>query len=289
MTKTKLITDAASDLSPEDEKRYDIRVIPFNVVLDGKDYVPRVEIDNDEFYKLMLASNDLPKTAQVNPAEFVEIYWEEVRKGAENLIVVLINSEGSSTYANSVMAVDMFFDEHPEYRDRVHIYPVDGMGYSALYGAPVVDAAKRLESGVAPAQVAEELKALMPHRQIYFGIYALKWAGKSGRIPTAAAFIGDKLNLKPVMKIFDSQITTAAKVRGESKLIPRICEMALADMEPNTPYQLIYGSDPTVLTDLERIMQEKTGYPPEGRYQISAVIAANSGPKISGIAFTRKK
>ncbi len=97
MTKTKLITDAASDLSPEDEKRYDIRVIPFNVVLDGKDYVPRVELDNDEFYKLMLASNDLPKTAQVNPAEFVEIYWEEVRKGAENLIVVLINSEGSST------------------------------------------------------------------------------------------------------------------------------------------------------------------------------------------------
>lgn len=288
MTKTKLITDAASDLSPEDEERYDIRVIPFSVVLNGKDYVPRAEISNDEFYRLMLATDDLPKTAQVNPAEFVEIYWEEVQKGAEDLLVVLINAEGSATYANSVMAVDMFFDEHPEYRGRVHIYPVDGMGYSALYGAPVVEAARRLESGEEAAQVAEYLKTLMPRRQIYFGVYSLKWAGKSGRIPTAAAFIGDKLNLKPVMKIFDSQITTAAKVRGEGKLIPRICEMALADMEPNTPYQLIYGSDPTVLTDLKRIMQEKTGYPPESSYQISAVIAANAGPKVSGVAFTRK-
>lgn len=288
MPKVRLITDAASDLSREDEERYHIRVIPFNVVLDGTTYVPRVEISNDEFYKLMLASDDLPKTAQVTPGEFAEIYAQEAEAGAEDIILVLINSEGSATFANAQMAAAMFADEHPEYKGKVTIHPVDGRGYSALYGAMVVDAAKMLEKGASAQEAVDYLQSMMPRRQIYFGIYSLKWAGKSGRIPSAAAFVGDMLNLKPVMKIFSRQITTAAKVRGESKLVTRVCEMAAADMESGTPYQLIYGSDASVLEELERTMREKTGYAPESAYQISAVIAANSGPKICGVAFTRK-
>ena len=288
MQKIKLITDAASDLSREDELRYRIRVIPFSVVLGGQTYVPRAEIDNDAFYALMLQHDDLPKTAQVTPGEFVEIYTQEAQAGNTHLILVLINSEGSATYGNAVMAVDMFFDEHPEYRGSVTITPIDGMGYSGLYGQPVLDAAQMIEEGRSAEEIVAYLTDLMPRRQIYFGIYSLKWAGKSGRIPSAAAFIGDKLNLKPIMKILDRQITTAAKVRGEGKLIERLCDMVIADMVPGSPYSLIYGNDPEVLVDLERSMTAKLGYGPLNHYQISAVIAANAGPKVSGISFTRK-
>lgn len=288
MQRIKLITDAASDISREDEVRYAIRVIPFNVTLGGQSYVPRVEIDNDEFYTLMEQHDDIPKTAQVTPGEFVDIYTQEAQAGNTHLILVLINSQGSATYANAVMAVDMFFDEHPEYKGQVSITPLDGMGYSALYGQPVIEAAQMVERGRSAEEIIAYLTDLLPRRQIYFGIYALKWAGKSGRIPSASAFIGDKLNLKPIMKIFGKQITTAAKVRGESKLIERLCDMAAADMQPGTPYTLIYGNDPQVLPELKRLMTEKTGSEPIGAYQISAVIAANAGPKISGVAFTRK-
>lgn len=288
MQKIKLITDAASDLSREDELRYHIRVIPFSVVLGGQTYVPRAEIDNDAFYALMLQHDDLPKTAQVTPGEFVEIYTQEAQAGNTHLILVLINSEGSATFGNAVMAVDMFFDEHPEYRGRVTITPIDGMGYSGLYGQPVLDAARMIEEGRDAEEIVAYLTDLMPRRQIYFGIYSLKWAGKSGRIPSAAAFIGDKLNLKPIMKILDRQITTAAKVRGEGKLIERLCDMVIADMVPCSPYSLIYGNDPEVLPELERIMTAKLGYGPLNHYQISAVIAANAGPKVSGISFTRR-
>lgn len=288
MQKIKLITDATSDLSREDELRYHIRVIPFSIVLGGQSYVPRAEIDNDTFYTLMLQHDDLPKTAQVTPGEFVEIYTQEAQAGNTHLILVLINSEGSATYGNAVMAVDMFFDEHPEYRGSVTITPIDGMGYSGLYGQPVLDAARMIEEGRSADEIVTYLTDLLPRRQIYFGIYALKWAGKSGRIPSAAAFIGDKLNLKPIMKILDRQITTAAKVRGEGKLIERICDMTIADMVPGSPYSLIYGNDPEVLPELERIMTAKLGYGPLNCYQISAVIAAHAGPKVSGIAFTRK-
>ena len=62
-----------------------------------------------------------------------------------------------------------------------------------------------------------------------------KYAAKSGRIPTAAAFLGTALNMKPVMNIFDRSITTAAKCRGERKLVEKVAEMSIAAMEPGSP------------------------------------------------------
>ena len=106
--------------------------------------------------------------------------------------------------------------------------------------------------------------------------------------PTAAAFVGTALNLKPVMKIFDSGITTAAKCRGERSLVERVAEMSIADMEPGTPYELVYGNDKTCLEDLRHIMVEKLGYEPEATYQIGAAVAANAGPRVVGVSFTRK-
>lgn len=115
----------------------------------------------------------------------------------------------------------------------------------------------------------------------------MKYAAKSGRIPTAAAFLGTKLNLKQVMKIFDNGITTAAKCRGERKLVEKVAEMSIADMEPGSPYELIYGNGPACLEELRRLMVQQLGYEPAAVYQIGAAVAANSGPRVVGAAFTR--
>ena len=289
MEKIKIMTDSASDISVADEKRYNITILPFQVALGGKSYTSRVDFDNEQFYNLMAQYDEIPKTSQINPFEFQELYLREAEAGVNDLILVLINSKGSSTYDNSVMAVNLFFEEHPEYRDTFRVHTIDGMGYNALYGAPVVEAAKMLENGAGAEEIVAYLTGILPKRQLYFGIYDLKYAAKSGRIPTAAAFLGAKLNLKPVMKIFDNGITTAAKCRGERNLVVKTAEMSIADMEPGTPYELVYGCDPVCRDELEALMTERLGYGPAGAYQIGAAVAANSGPKVVGVAFTRKK
>lgn len=288
MSKIVIMTDSASDISVEDEKRWDIAVLPFQIELDGKSYTSRVDIDNEQFYEMLASSAELPKTSQITPYEFQSIYHQAARDGVTDLILVLINRKGSQTYNNSLMAVDAFFDEHPKYKDSIRITCIDGVGYNAFYGAPVVEAAKMRENGASAEEIIVYLTDILPRRQIYFGIYTLKYAGKSGRIPSAAAFIGDKLNLKPVMKIADNAITTAAKSRGERNLIAKTAAMSVEDMEPGTPYEVIYGNDPTCRDDMARAMTEKLGYPPVAAYQIGAAVAANAGPKVCGVAFTRK-
>ena len=65
--------------------------------------------------------------------------------------------------------------------------------------------------------------------------------------------------------------------------------MSIADMEPGSPYELVYGSDPACLEELRRLMAQRLGYEAAACYQIGAAVAANSGPRVVGAAFTRKK
>ena len=289
MGKIQIMTDSASDISYADEREYNISVIPFPITLGDKTYTSRVDFDNQQFFDLMAQYDEIPKTAQITPFQFQEIYLQQARAGVTDLVLVLINSKGSSTYDNSVQAIELFYEEYPEYRDVLHIHSFDGMGYNALYGSPVVHAAKMCAEGASLEEILNYLTDILPRRQIYFGIYVLKYAAKSGRIPTAAAFLGTALNMKPVMNIFDRSITTAAKCRGERKLVEKVAEMSIAAMEPGSPYEIVYGSDSSCLEELRRLMVQQLGYEPAAVYQIGAAVAANSGPRVVGAAFTRKK
>ncbi len=288
MSKIKIMTDSASDISSADEQKYSIEVIPFPITLGDKTYISRVDFDNEQFFDLMAQYDEIPKTAQITPFQFQEIYLRQAQEGVTDLIMVLINSKGSSTYNNSVLAIDMFYDEYPQYRDVLHIHSFDGMGYNALYGALVVHAAQMCADGASLESILGYLEDILPRREIYFGIYDLKYAAKSGRIPTAAAFVGTALNLKPVMRIFDQSITTAAKCRGERKLVEKVAQMSIEDMESGAPYEIVYGNDAGCLEELRRLMVLKLGYEPSAVYQIGAAVAANSGPRVVGVSFTIK-
>ena len=289
MRKIQIMTDSASDISYADEQKYSISVIPFPITLGDKSYTSRVDFDNEQFFTLMAQHDEIPKTAQITPFQFQQIYLREAKAGVTDLILVLINSKGSATYDNSLQAINLFFEEYPQYKEVLHIHSFDGMGYNALYGSPVVHAAQMCDDGASVEEILHYLTEILPRRQIYFGIYDLKYAAKSGRIPPAAAFLGSALKLKPVMKIFDHSITTAAKYRGERKLVEKVVEMSMADMEPGTPYELVYGNDTSCLEELRHLMVQKLGYEPAAVYQIGAAVAANSGPRVVGAAFTRKK
>ena len=147
MGKIQIMTDSASDISYADEKKYNISVIPFPITLGDKTYTSRVDFDNQQFFDLMAQYDEIPKTAQITPFQFQEIYLRQAQAGVTDLVLVLINSKGSSTYDNSVQAIELFYEEYPEYRDRLHIHSFDGMGYNALYGSPVVHAAQMCADG----------------------------------------------------------------------------------------------------------------------------------------------
>ena len=289
MSKIRLITDSASDVSERNEKKYNIKVLPFNVTMGNKSYVSRVDFNNDKFYEMMDAYDGLPLTSQYTAFQFEEVYGELYREGVTDIICVLINSQGSATYNNSLMARDSFFENNPDAVGNLNITSIDSRTYTGGYGYPVVEAAKMIERGENAEAVIDYINHWVENCTILFAPYSLKYARKSGRIPSAAAFVGDALGLKPIMRIFDHVISTDTKVRGEKSIITTIVQMTAGEIEPQSPYCVVYGNDSAVRDDLARAMTQKLGYPPDDFYQIGAAIAVNAGPRVVGAVFKKKR
>lgn len=288
MSKIKLITDSASDISENAEKKHDIMVIPFKVAMGDNSYISRVDFNNDKFYEMMEAYDGLPTTSQVTAFEFEEIYEEQYNNGVTDVICVLINSQGSATYNNSLMAKDNFFENHPEAQGKINITSIDGRSYSGSYGYAVVEGAKMAERGESADKIIEFISNWVENCTIFFAPYSLKYARKSGRIPSAAAFVGDALGLKPVMRIFDHVISTDTKVRGDKAVVPAIVQKTAEEIQPKSPYCIVYGNDTSVRDELASAMTKELGYPPADFYQIGAAIAVNAGPKVVGSIFMKK-
>lgn len=288
MEKIKIVTDSASDISVENEKAYGIDIIPFTLAFGEKVYTSRVDYDNEKLYKMLSEYDGIPKSSQITSFAFEEKLNQYYEEGYTDVIITLINSMGSATYNNSMMAIDSFYDEHPEAEGKMNIYTHDGRSYSGAYGYPVVEAAKMEKEGKSVKEINDYLADILKKREIYFGIYDLKYAGKSGRIPSAAAFLGDKLGIKPVMKIWDREITTAGTCRGEKKLIAKLAQMTVADMEEGSPYQIVYGCDEGCRDDIIKKMTQLVGYGPVDCYQIGAEVSVNAGPKVAGVIFNVK-
>lgn len=289
MKKIKIITDSASDISIEQEKDLEIEVLPFKIAMGNDSYTSRIDFDNEQFYKMMEEYEGIPTTSQVTPYEFEKLYNKYSKEGYTDIVLVLINAKGSATYNNSVMAREQFFEEYPELEGKFNIHLFDGKSYNAGYGLAVLGAAKMVKEGKDIEDVLDYINEELSKKCIYFGMYTLTYAVKSGRIPSAAAFVGETIGLKPVMKIWDHEIITASKVRGEKKLMTNIINMMAEDMEDNSPYSVIYGSDKEVADELAKKLTEKLGYEPKEYFQIGAAIAINAGPKVVGVVFDTKE
>ena len=109
--KVAFLTDSCSDIPQELTDKYGIDVIGFHIMLDGKEYLERKDMTNDQFYEMMRQSKSVPTTAAITQLEWVDIYAKYVDAGIQDLVHLCINAGGSSTYNNAVKAAELLEDE----------------------------------------------------------------------------------------------------------------------------------------------------------------------------------
>ena len=289
MQKVKILTDSACDISPEIEKKLDIKIMCFPIVVDGKDYIERETLSNEEFYDLLATSTDLPVTSQITSYRFVEEYKQLFEEGYKEIINITISSTGSNTYNSALMARDTFFNENPNAKDKFEIYIVDSLTYTAGYGYPVIEAAKKAKKGSSSEEILSYLKDWFSCVEIYFAPYSLEQVKRSGRVSCAAAFMGELLGLRPLIQMVDGTSNVLEKIRGNKNIIPRIADTAIKNMIPKTPYIIIKGSVDEHAENLSKEMTKRVGYPPELTIQIGSAVANNSGAEVAGIAIKANK
>ncbi len=286
MKNTLIVTDSASDVLPADEERYGIKVLPFSIVVDGKTYTERRDFTPPEFYQLMLSARSLPTHSQITPMEFQGVYEQAEVDGYQNVIYISINSHGSGTFNSACVARDTYREEHPD--SRLRVFCVDSLSYTLGYGYMVVEAAKKAEKGVPPEEIVSYCGDWAKKSTIYFTPYSLEYVRKSGRVSTAAAFVGGLMGLKPLITWTDGDSVTLEKIRGEKSVLPTLVKWASEHMVPKTEYCIIAGLRPEKAQELAAEMERAVGYPPAMISNAGPVIAINAGPDLIAVCIRDK-
>ncbi|MBP1559887.1 MAG: DegV family protein [Oscillospiraceae bacterium] len=283
MSKVRIMTDSASDVSVEQAAKYGISLVNFWIVVGDKTFKENEEYTTEEFYKIMEESEEMPHTSQITVMDYSEAYEKEYNDGVTDLINVVIASIGSNSYNNACMAKDEFYEKHPEAVGQFNITVIDSKAYTGAYGLPVMEAAKKVQKGAEADEVIAFLKEWFDCGIIVCTAYTLKYARKSGRVGCATAFVGDLLGLKPIITFVDAVSNTAAKVRGEKAVIPQLVDYAVSHMVPQTPYSILDGSRPECTEEVIKLMKKAVGYGPTEIHKIGATIACHLGHQVSGV------
>ena len=144
----KIVIDSSSDISKEEAVQLGIEVIPMIVSFDKDEYYDGVDLTPKEFYEKLIESDVLPKTSQITPFRYMEVYERLVKEGYD-VIVITLSSKLSNTYSSAVL------DSH-EFEGKVKV--VDSL--NAAIGERLLCqlALKLVEDGLSFDEIVEYIR-----------------------------------------------------------------------------------------------------------------------------------
>lgn len=289
MQKIKIMTDSTCDIPVEEEKQLGIKILNFPIIVDGKEYREREDFTNEEFYRMVNESKEMPKTSQLTVYEISEAFTELYKEGWTDVIYVTICSAGSATYNNALTAAKKFEQETAgSGKPKMRIHIIDSIGYSGMYGYNVIQAAKMAQKGEKADDIVDYLKEYFKHTEAHIVPLTLKYVKKSGRITAASAFAGELLGLRPIIKLAGGGTEILEKVRGEKNIIPKLLADAEKYMDTSKPYLIVVGQNKELPDLLAKEMENKFGYAAEYFNEIGAAVTCNTGPELAGLIYSGK-
>lgn len=201
--KVKICADSVCDLSEELKKRYDISVVPLYVNRGGETLKDGVEITQKDVFEHYRSTGKLCSTAAVNIDDFSRFYAEQL-KDCDELVIITISSDFSSTYQNAVIAAE----------DFPNVRVVDSRNLSTGEGLVAVSAAKLAAQGLSADEIVAKLGEVIPKVDATFFVANVEYLHKGGRCSSIAALGANLLKLKPCIAVIDGKMKVIKKYRG---------------------------------------------------------------------------
>jgi DegV family protein with EDD domain len=213
----RIVTDGAADMPQGWEQEYDIQVVPINIHFGEQTYLQGVDLGNEDFYRLVDESGQVPKTSQPTPFQFKEFYQRIAHTG-DTILSIHVTSKLSGTFHSAVNAAR-------ELTDKFHLIPFDSGTGSAAIGMMCREARLLDRAGLGVQKIIERLETIRQQIQIVLTLENLDYARMSGRVGTLQAALASILNVKPIVVLRDGILEMAERVRTRGKALDRVLEL----------------------------------------------------------------
>lgn len=283
---------STADLSKEHFEAIDVKYICFHFELDGTQYEDNlgVSIPFDEFYARMANGADT-KTSQVNAEEFEEYFRSFLEQGLDILHISL--SSGISGVINSAnIAKETLQEEFPDRK----IYVVDSLAASSGYGLLMDKLSELRAQGKTIDEVRDFAETHKLNLNHWFFTSDLTFFIKGGRVTKTAGFIGNVLNICPLLNVdYEGKLIPRYKIRTKKKVIQAIVDRMEECAEDGLDYsgkcyisQSACYEDARAVADLIEARFPKL----DGKVEINHIgttIGSHTGPGTVALFFWGKK
>ncbi|MDI3534547.1 MAG: fatty acid kinase fatty acid binding subunit [Thermosediminibacterales bacterium] len=277
MKKIGIVTDSTADLPRNLIEHYGINVVALKVFFGQEEFKDGFDLTSQEFYEKLKTSPHHPRTSQPSPAEFKQVY-QKLLKDYETIISTHLSSKLSGTYQSAKLASEMLGND---------IVVIDSKQASMVLGLMVLEAARAVEEGLARNEVLKSVKEIADKIKVYFAVDTLEYLEKGGRIGRASAFLGNLLNIKPVLTLVDGEVSPVEKVRGSKKVLKKLIEKMESSIKPTSKIKVsvIHAADPETAEVLVQEINKRFNVEELILAELGAVIGTYVGPGTIGITF----
>ena len=272
----RIVLDSAGDLPEGWQEQYDIDVIPINIIHGGKTYLQGVDMNYDDFYRLVENEGVIPTTSQPTPYQFTEFY-RSIANAGDDILSIHITEKLSGTMASAKIAAQ-------ELSAEFHIHTFDSASGTLVMGMMAKEARMLERSGKTIAEIILRLEQIRKQHRLIFTLDTLKYASMSGRIKHLQAALASLLKIKPIIELRNGTLEMGEKVRSRSQSI----EILLKKMEKEFGDKrlivgIAYARDKEAGTKLLKEVIERFNCAEAILGEISISLAAHFGPGTLGL------
>ena len=265
MSNLKIICDSLADVPENLIKRYDIEIIPLTIRINDIEYKDGVNITNEEFYKLIKESNEIPKTSQATYIQFQEIFKKYIDEG-KRILYISGSSKVTGTYQSAMMAKNDLEGE---------IYLFDSLNLSYGCGAQVVTACEMNEENKSIEEILKKLEEIRDNILVLFAVDNLDFLKKGGRLSASKAVIGSMLSIKPILQMKDGFIVNIDQARGHKKVIAKMINMVKDNINSDINKKRIGIAHGDNEVEFERLKETI-----KNQFNFNSITEAKIGPSI---------
>lgn len=283
----KIFVDTGADLPEERAAANDIGIIRFLSVFGDTSYVTGTELSNEEFYKKLAESSEIPTTSQTPYAEFYEIL-KNASLEYDTVIYFALSSVASGQYNTACMIRNEILEsDNPNADIRI----IDTKRFSVFETLAAIRTKELLDSGETVDNAIKQAMEYMESWEVYILVDTLKYLEKGGRITKTSAIVGTLLDIKPVLTIRNGLIEPVEKIRGRKRLYKKLVELIRANpaFDNGSGEFIIVQSNKEYGEEMRALLKEEFGIADVKDYvSMGPVIGTHIGPGTLAVLFRLK-
>ncbi len=225
----KIVADSCCDITVEDEKKFDIKIVPLTLYLGDESFVDDNTLDLEGFKQKMSLYKERIRSACPSPGEYKEAFLNN-----ERTFCITLSTNLSGSYNSAILGKEMAEEEG----GRVEV--IDSKSASAAEALIAYELIDQIKEGLSYEEIKANILEFVKNMKTYFVLENLDNLMKNGRLNKITGKIITALHVSPIMGADDEgNIKLYNYGRTKKQIIEKMVNMVKDGKEAKETFKLV--------------------------------------------------